>query len=85
MPFNLRRSTRRYDCEVIVMPDLLNTVQAAERCCLSKRTLEKYRGTGGGPLYIQLGKAVRYRPEDLDAWIAAHRRRNTSDDLPIRC
>jgi predicted DNA-binding transcriptional regulator AlpA len=85
MPFNLRRSTRRYDCEVIAMPDLINTEQAAVRCCLSKRTLEKYRGTGGGPLYIQLGKAVRYRLEDLDAWIAAHRRRNTSDDLPTRC
>ena len=23
------------------MPDLLNTLQAAERCCLSKRTLER--------------------------------------------
>jgi helix-turn-helix protein len=85
MPFNLRRLTRQYDSEVIAMPDLINTEQAAVRCCLSKRTLEKYRGTGGGPLYIQLGKAVRYRLEDLDAWIAAHRRRNTSDDLPTRC
>jgi predicted DNA-binding transcriptional regulator AlpA len=70
---------------VIVMPDLLNTEQAAERCCLSKRTLEKYRGTGAGPLYIQLGKAVRYRLEDLESWIAAHRRKSTSDDLPTRC
>ena len=85
MPFNLRRRSRQCECEVIVMPDLLNTKQAAERCCLSKRTLDKYRCTGGGPLYIQLGQAVRYRPEDLDAWIAAHRRRNTSDDLPTRC
>jgi predicted DNA-binding transcriptional regulator AlpA len=85
MPFNLRRSIRHCDCEVIAMPDLLNTEQAAVRCCLSKRTLEKYRGTGAGPLYIQLGKAVRYRDEDLEAWIAAHRRRSTSDDLPTRC
>jgi len=67
------------------MPDLLNTEQAAVHCCLSKRTLEKYRCIGGGPLYIQLGKAVRYRHEDLEAWIASRRRRSTSDDLPIRC
>jgi predicted DNA-binding transcriptional regulator AlpA len=64
---------------------LLNTRQAAERCGLSRRTLEKYRLTGGGPLYIQLGTAVRYRVEDLESWIAAHRRRSTSDDLPTRC
>jgi hypothetical protein len=42
---------------------LLNTRQAAERCNLSPRTLEKRRVTGGGPLYIRLGSAVRYRLE----------------------
>jgi hypothetical protein len=68
----------------IAMPILLNTRQAAERCCLSPRTLEKRRVTGGGPLFIRLGGAVRYRLEDLDSWIAANRRRSTSDDLPLR-
>jgi predicted DNA-binding transcriptional regulator AlpA len=62
---------------------LLNTNQAAERCNLSPRTFEKYRVTGGGPPYIRLGSAVRYRLEDLDAWIAANRRRTTSDDPSI--
>ncbi len=66
------------------MSILLNTRQAAERCCLSPRTLEKRRVTGGGPLFIRLGGAVRYRLEDLDTWIAANRRRSTSDDLPLR-
>jgi len=66
------------------MAILLNTRQAAERCCLSPRTLEKRRVTGGGPLFIRLGGAVRYRLEDLDSWIAANRRRSTSDDLPQR-
>jgi predicted DNA-binding transcriptional regulator AlpA len=59
---------------------LLNTRQAAERCGLSARTLEKYRITGGGPPFIRLGGAVRYQLEDLDAWIASNRRRSTSDD-----
>ncbi len=66
------------------MQTLLNTRQAAERCNLSPRTLEKYRVTGGGPLFIRLGSAVRYRFEDLDSWIAAGRRTSTSDDLPLR-
>lgn len=64
------------------MSNLLTTNQAAERCNLSRRTLEKLRLTGGGPIYIRLGGAVRYRAEDLDAWIAANRRRSTSDDPP---
>jgi predicted DNA-binding transcriptional regulator AlpA len=63
------------------MSVLLNTHQAAERCSLSPRTLEKHRVAGGGPHFIRLGSAVRYRLEDLDAWIAANRRRSTSDDL----
>lgn len=58
---------------------LLNTRQAAARCGLSPRTLEKRRVVGGGPLFVRLGGAVRYRLEDLEAWIAANRRRSTSD------
>jgi predicted DNA-binding transcriptional regulator AlpA len=65
------------------MTDLLNTRQAAERCSLSPRTLEKLRITGGGPPFIRLGGAVRYQPEDLDAWIASNRRRSTSDDQTL--
>ena len=75
---------RPYDCEVLVMSVLLNTRQAAERCNLSPRTLEKHRVTGGGPPFIRLGSAVRYRVEDLDSWITANRRRSTSDDLAVR-
>jgi predicted DNA-binding transcriptional regulator AlpA len=58
---------------------VLNTRQAAERCGLSPRTLEKRRVVGGGPQFVRLGGAVRYRLEDLEAWIAANRRRSTSD------
>jgi len=67
------------------MTVLLNTRQAAERCNLSSRTLEKYRVTGGGPLFIRLGRAVRYQLDDLESWITAHRRRSTSDDPIVRC
>ena len=50
---------------------LLNTDQAAMHLNLAKATLEAMRVRGGGPLFIRLGRAVRYRPEDLDAWVGA--------------
>jgi excisionase family DNA binding protein len=61
------------------MAVLLNTRQAAERCNLSPRTLEKLRVSGGGPHFVRLGGAVRYQLEDLDRWIASNRRRTTSE------
>lgn len=52
--------------------ELLTTAEAAARCRLSPRTLEKYRLTPGqGPPFVRKGNAVRYRPDDLDAWIEA--------------
>ena len=40
---------------------------------------EKKRCTGGGPVYIKIGRSVSYRRSDLDKYIAAHERRHTSD------
>jgi hypothetical protein len=34
-------------------------------------TLAKLRVIGGGPLFLKFGARVRYRREDLDAWIKA--------------
>jgi excisionase family DNA binding protein len=64
------------------MDDLLTTDQLAALCGLSPRTLEKLRVTGGGPIFIRLGRAIRYRREDIEAWIRGHSRRNTSEDSP---
>ncbi len=47
---------------------------------LSVRTLQRQRSDGTGPAYIKVGRLVRYRKSDLDAWIEAQRRRSTSDD-----
>ena len=58
----------------------LRTSQAAAYVNLATSTLEKYRLTGKGPVYEKAGpKIVVYRPEDLDAWLNAQRRRSTSD------
>ena len=40
------------------------------------------RVIGGGPHFVRLGRAVLYRLEDLETWIASNRRRTTSEQLP---
>lgn len=57
----------------------VDTRRAAEITGLSPRTLEKFRQQGGGPLYLKLNRKVLYLPEDLRRWLAARRRRSTSD------
>jgi len=61
------------------MSELLTTIQAAARLNLSPSTLNKSRLTGDGPRFVKLGSAVRYRSDDLDAWVSAQVRRSTSD------
>jgi predicted DNA-binding transcriptional regulator AlpA len=46
---------------------------------LSPRTLESWRLTGGAPAYIKVGRRVRHRRSDLEAWLDARRRTSTSD------
>ena len=49
---------------------------------LSPRTLERYRVTGQGPLYLKVGRRVLYRRVDLDAWLENKVRRSTLDPGP---
>lgn len=60
----------------------LDTRAAGLHVGLSKSTLEKLRVFGGGPRYLKLGKAVRYRIEDLDAWVNARVISSTSEQAP---
>jgi excisionase family DNA binding protein len=57
---------------------LLRPDEAAEQLGLSRSTLAKLRLHGGGPIFLKLGKAVRYHPEDLARWLADRRRSCTS-------
>ena len=58
---------------------LLNTVQAAEYLGgLKPNTLEGHRVTGNGCQFVKVGRLVRYRVEDLDAYLAAQTRTSTS-------
>ena len=59
---------------------LLNTTQAASFLGLSKAFLERDRWAGAKIPFIKIGdRAVRYRVEDLDAFIESRMRVSTSD------
>ena len=61
------------------MSEALDTHEAAKRTGLASATLRKLRLTGEGPPFMKLGRAVRYRREDLDAWLEARVIRSTSE------
>jgi excisionase family DNA binding protein len=58
---------------------MLRTPEAATYTGLAKSTLEKLRVHGGGCAYMRVGRVVVYDPDELDAWLASHKRTSTSD------
>jgi excisionase family DNA binding protein len=57
----------------------LTRQEAAKFLNLKKSTLDAWATRGGGPAYIKMGRAVRYRPDDLLSWAESRIRRNTSE------
>ena len=57
----------------------MRTQAASHYTGLAESTLEKMRVRGDGCPFIRIGRAVLYDPDDLDAWLAANRRKSTSD------
>jgi excisionase family DNA binding protein len=61
-------------------PDaLLTSREAAALLRLSERTLERHRTAGTGPRFYALGRCIRYRRDDLTAWVEASVRQSTSE------
>ncbi len=61
------------------MDKMFTETEAAPEVRLAASTLQKLRVTGGGPPYVKLGRAVRYRESDLRDWVEARLTRSTSD------
>jgi predicted DNA-binding transcriptional regulator AlpA len=59
--------------------ELLRTSGAAAKTGLSVSTLNKLRCSGGGPAFLKLGRAVRYKPVDLKDWLDSRRVISTSE------
>lgn len=55
----------------------------ADELGISRRTVESWRVKGGGPTFVRIGHLVRYRREDVAAWLESQTRRSTSDPGPV--
>jgi excisionase family DNA binding protein len=58
----------------------LTTEQAAPILGVKAGTLEVWRVQGRGPAFLKIGRAVRYRPQDLDRFISECSRNSTAKD-----
>lgn len=70
------------DFKGYAVPPLLKAEAAAAYLDISVDTLARWRVQGSGPAFVKFTRAkqgiVRYRREDLDAFIAEHRCTSTS-------
>jgi len=57
--------------------NLISTPEAAKIIGFEESTLEAWRCRGGGPPFVKLGRAVRYRLADLNDWVESRVRNNT--------
>ena len=61
------------------MEELVDQKEAARLFGVSVRTMEAWRLSGRSPVYLKVGRQVRYRRSDLEAWLDGRKRRSTSD------
>ncbi len=54
--------------------DLIDEVALAVRLGVSRSTLQSWRYAARGPRFIKLGRLIRYRNADVDAYLQAHTR-----------
>ena len=59
--------------------DFIDTTELARSTGISVPTFNRWRLTGEGPKFLKLGGAVRYRQQDVDAWLESKIRNSTSE------
>jgi predicted DNA-binding transcriptional regulator AlpA len=52
---------------------ILREPEACRYIGMSIPWMRQARGRGDGPAYLRIGRAIRFRIADLDAWLEAHR------------
>lgn len=50
-------------------PEMLNDLQVARYLRMSVASVRRWRVMHQGPKFFKIGSAVRYRREDVDAWL----------------
>lgn len=62
---------------------LIDEAMVAKQLDCEVKTLQAWRCRGVGPSFVKIGRLVRYRQSDVQAWIASRTVRSTSE-LPSR-
>jgi hypothetical protein len=62
--------------------ELLTPAEAAAILRKHPGTLANWRFIGAGPHFVKIGRSVRYRRRDLDAWLDRQTRTSTSATGP---
>lgn len=65
--------------ETVTLPALLTQNHLAEYLSKSTAWCERARWNGQGPKFIKLGRHVRYKVEDVLAWVDSNSRQSTSE------
>jgi len=61
------------------MQSLLTEQDVSRQLHVSLATLRRWRLEGRGPKFIKVSSLVRYRPEELEEWLASQPVGGTSD------
>lgn len=74
-----RTPKRSMECQNMAeIHKLLSGQEAAEILGISEQTLRIQRIKGGGVKFVKVGRLVRYRQSDIDAYLDARTFENTS-------
>ncbi len=61
---------------------LLTEAELARMFRVHPKFFAKLRVTGGGPIFLKIGTAIRYEPAEVEAWKKRQGRSSTSDTGP---
>lgn len=60
--------------EIVGGSDLVDESRLAARLGVSRSTLQSWRYSGRGPRYVKIGRFIRYRNTDIEAYLRAQTR-----------
>ncbi|THJ64591.1 helix-turn-helix domain-containing protein [Arthrobacter echini] len=60
---------------------MLTAPQLSEWLGTTSGNLAQMRYLGTGPKFVKLGRAVRYRQSDVEAWLGAQTRQQTGEQV----
>jgi hypothetical protein len=68
--------------ELLKAGALLNEQAVAKQLNCEVKTLQAWRCRGGGPMFVRVGRLIRYRPDDVQAYINSRLCASTSSPRP---